>query len=560
MDFLNSTNSSNSTAKSCLEHIDYLNRDLHPYQTLSLLVPTDDGVWTERSKNWLILFKVMITLLALLYLTVGIVSAILLVRKDCLRLTTRTFFAVYLSMTILGFSRAALLVLDPFGILGYISDRFPAWIIVSRFLATGGFPSLVAACTLIVLTLVKLVKAGPGKQWYESWCYVLTLLAIPYVIALAAETLGHTGTYPAIFSGLLCEMLFVFWGLFICIAYLVAGTRLLNTLNKCHRNVTMLSENSLASHRSSNTSAEFKIQDKKTKRIAQKIIVITFGTAAAGIIYAVVSAGAVVMLLLLNFMDCMGFVNQTNSAAWLAVQFVSFITEIVFACLILYSITDVSLLVSFIKFLLVCQPCRSCGSVGEKEAERGSPETLVSSIPPDEGRLQESSETEIGKCPCEMATEADHHHQGNQFVLKTKKTSDSSLESDEEQQSTLRKHPGRKMAISRSLDIAISPESSQPLDIHTVSQVLSIGDVSHPHWPSKLKLKRNRGSDPMMTRPAGAEHSALPLRHCQSHTPRHPKHHNMSPLVTPLLAPVTPLLAPPTPHPLHPQSYQRQRT
>lgn len=563
MELLNSSNSSsNNTAKTCLDYINYLNKDLHPFQTLNLLVPTDDRIWTERSETWLILFKVMIALLALLYLTVGIVSAVLLARKDCLRLTTRTFFAVYLSMAILGFSRAALFALDPLGILGYIGDLFPAWIILSRFLATGGFPSLVAACTLIVLTLVKLVKAKPGKQWYESWCYVLALLAIPYAIALVAEALGHAGTYPAILSGLLCETLFVFWGLFICIAYLAAGTRLLNTLNKCHRKATMVSEKSQPSHRSNNTSADqFKMHDKRTKRIARKIIVITFGTAAAGVFYSVVSAGAVVMVLLLNFKDCMGFENRTNAAAWLGVQFANFVTELLFAALILYSITDISLLLSFLKFLLTCRPCRSCGSVVEKEIEQGSPETLISNVPPEEGRIQEDGvTTQIERCPCEIGTanEVDDQ-QRSWFTLKIKKTSDSSMESVEEQ-STLRQHRGRKM-ISRSHDTITSPEIlnedrlGQPLDMDTVSKVLSVRDGSthfHSLWPSKGKLKRSRGSDPTMTRP---QPPALPLRHCQTHIPHR---HHMSPLVATqsLLTPVTPQ----SPLTHHPKSYQRQRT
>ena len=94
--------------------------------------------------------------LGFVYLIVGIVSTTLMVKRDCIRLSTRTFF----------------------------NNSFTRWVIVSRFLAIMGFPSLVAACTLIILTLAKLVKANPGRQWYQRWRYVLTLMLIPYGIAI----------------------------------------------------------------------------------------------------------------------------------------------------------------------------------------------------------------------------------------------------------------------------------------------------------------------------------------------------------------------------------------
>ena len=357
-------NGSNRTAENCAEYVEYFNRDRHPYETLSLLVPTNDVVWTDRSIAWTTLFILMIVLLAIFYATVGIVSVILLVRRDSLRLGTRTFFAVYLSMAILGFSRATLFALDPFGILGFISGWFPGWIVISRFLAAVGFPSLVASCTLIVATLFKLVNAKQEKQWYEKWSYVLPPLAIPYALALIAEAMGHISTYSAVFSGIVCETFFVFWGLFICISFLCAGTRLLKTLKNNHRKVTIVSQDRVfTNHRLSNTSAnQFKMHDRKTKRIARKIIVITYGTATAGVLYSIASAGGVVIVLILIFMDCMGFVNMTNSALWLGIQFANFVTEIFFAGFILYSVTDISLLLSFFKIALHCQCCVLRGS------------------------------------------------------------------------------------------------------------------------------------------------------------------------------------------------------
>ena len=357
--FTNSSGNGGSNQSTCFEHIDALNQDLHPYETLSLLAPIDETVWSNRTTTWLILFKIAIGVLALPYLALGITSVVLIIKKNSLRISTKTFFAVYLSMAILGFSRAALLILDPYGILGYIRDSFPGWVIISRFMAALGFPSLVGSCSLIILTLVKLVNAHPGKQWYEYWKYVLVLIAIPYAIGLGAECMGHSHTYAALFAGIICEALFVVWGLFICTAYLAAGTRLLKNVRKRHRRATRTSEfphqrETEIYHRSHNT---------RKMAATRKILTITFGTAMAGILYSLISAGVLVLLLLLIFGNCMGGRRPTNSTIWLAMQFANHLSELLLATLITYSITDVSQLVSCFK---CSHPCHGA-SIRETE-------------------------------------------------------------------------------------------------------------------------------------------------------------------------------------------------
>ena len=121
-------------------------------------MPLDTAVWTERDEAWKICFYVYIAVMSAIFLKLDIVSIVMLIKKDCIRLPTKTFFAIYMSTAILGFSRALHLVLDPFGLVGFISDRFPAWFIVSRMLSAFGFPSLVASTTLMIFTLVKWQK------------------------------------------------------------------------------------------------------------------------------------------------------------------------------------------------------------------------------------------------------------------------------------------------------------------------------------------------------------------------------------------------------------------
>ena len=331
-------NDTNSTVLGCIEHIKLVNEDLEPYETLRLLVPTnDDAVWIPRSRVWDILFTVAISTLALAYLVLGLAALVMIVKKNCLVIPTHTFFAIYFSLAILGLSRAMLFVLDPYGILGFISRPFPGWIIISRFLGSVGFPSLVGSCTLIILTLVKLVNVTSGRQWYERWRYVLVVTATPYVIALTAEALGHINTYTALFSGLICEAFFVIWGLVICSGYLVAGNRLLRKIHKLGKR----------------TRTELNKNERKKGRIKRKIVRITFGTAAAGIFYSLVSAGSVTMLLLLIFSDCMGRDDRrTDSRAWLVIQIITYLAEILLALLLFYSITDVPHLFHFLCKLL----------------------------------------------------------------------------------------------------------------------------------------------------------------------------------------------------------------
>ena len=413
---------SNLTAEDCLDNIGILNADLQPYQTLSLLVPTDDRVWTERDQTWMILFKLATGLLAFAYLIIGIAAVFLIIKKDALVLPAHTFFAVYLSMAILGISRALLFVLDPFGIIGFIREPFPAWIIVSRFLGSVGFPSLIASCTLIIFTLIKLVETKAGMQWYESWPKVLIVLCVPYAIALAAESLGHINTYTALFSGLVCEVFFVIWGVTICVSFLVAGTRLLRKVDRQYRRATN----------------QFVSNDRRMKRIKRKIIKITFGTAIAGIFYSLVSAGGVIMVLLLIGSDCMGFqMRRTDSATWLAIQFLNFVAEILLAICVFYSITDVSRFTRFFQNIF-CKQFASRQGVGESSASaardqeegmQGSDSSAEQRGPVENQSGSTLTDMPDGQVEVDMdLAPSDISIQLEKFTLNVKKSSNSSIE------------------------------------------------------------------------------------------------------------------------------------
>ena len=145
--------SNTSDPMSCDEYKQQLISGLLSYEVLRVLTPVSDQIWTDREDGWRNTFKVSIGLLGSIYLMLGLISIVLLIKKDCVRLSTKTFFAVYLTIAIFSFSRAVLLALDPYNLLGFISDHFNQWIIITRIIGAFGFPSLVASYTLMAFTL-----------------------------------------------------------------------------------------------------------------------------------------------------------------------------------------------------------------------------------------------------------------------------------------------------------------------------------------------------------------------------------------------------------------------
>lgn len=344
---------------SCAEYKANLTGGLPPYQILVFLNPVDNRIWTDRNEGWMGAFKVYVGLLGSVYLLLGLAALILLIKKDCVRLSTKTFFAVYTTIAILGFSRALLLALDPYDILGFISDNFPPWIIVTRILGSLGFPSLVASYTLMVFTLLKIAKANPGKQWYHKWRYVVPIVVLPYVIAIGAEVIGYLAEYPGLLSVIICEMTFALWGVTVCITYLIAGSRLMHQLRKRERNtVRMSGDKSTSAVQKDFAAEEYERHHKHNRRTARKIAIITYGTVLVAFVYSLFTCGNIIMVCLFVFKDCLGFMGvRGNSIAWLVLHIATRTTEIVLTVIMLYSITDVSGVMKLMSRMLAAMFC-----------------------------------------------------------------------------------------------------------------------------------------------------------------------------------------------------------
>lgn len=293
-----------------------------------------------------------IAVMSAIFLKLGIVSIVMLIKKDCIRLPTKTFFAIYMSTAILGFSRALHLVLDPFGLVGFISDRFPAWFIVSRMLSAFGFPSLVASTTLMIFTLVKVAKAVPGKQWYHYWKFIILIMLTPYVIAFAAEFIANFTPYPGLVIVKVCELSFALWGLVMCLTFIFAGNRLLRQLRLRGRKTVRVStfrgtpgrdmESQMAT-RHEFASREQQRHQTRSRKTTRKITIITYGTALFTISYSLISIASAVMISILLYASCFGFQGgREQSAIWLAFEFSKRVNEIILTIVLLYSVTDVT--------------------------------------------------------------------------------------------------------------------------------------------------------------------------------------------------------------------------
>ncbi len=343
----------------CLDHLENITKGLRSFEVLARLGPGDPRSWEEVTDIWRDVFTAAAVILGTVYLAIGLIAATLLIKKGSPRLKIRTFFAIYLNVSIMGFSRAVLYWLDPFGMIGFVGGKVVGWIVVSRYIAVLGFPSFIASSTMIVFTLLTIMDVKKGKKWYGYWRYVIIISLVPYAIAICAESLAYINTYTALVIGLVCETFFVVWGLTVCVAYLTAGLRLLKKLQARNREMTEVLETSNSHHNiGSNQSNEL---TKKQSKVYRKIFKITFGTTITGILYTLVAAVGTILAFLFVFHQCMGFMERRASpAVWLFLHIAMRALEIVFSLTILYSVTDMT----------VFYACWTCKKNSQLEVEK----------------------------------------------------------------------------------------------------------------------------------------------------------------------------------------------
>ena len=363
--------------KDCVEYIDNITAEspYGIYHVLLLINPVDSYVWEERQDVWNYIFILYSSIYSLLFFLLGILSLVLLIKRDCIRLKTKTFFAIYTCIVIFGFSRGFHLAFDPYGVLGWIQQQFPQWTIITRALALLGFPSLTASYTLVFLTLYKSAELGQSRLWHQKWKVVIPLTAGHYTIAIIAEVIANTASYPALASVIVCDAFFTLWGLLVCIVYLFAGHRLLRKINRQFAQSVRIS-NSFSSEkkrrwwrqRQESQSAlqdeSYERQSQKISQTVRKIAIITYFTAILTIVYAVINMINLFFTLRFVFVLCFGLNGLGKPIRWLVLQGVINTIEIPLALLMIYSVTDLNIIIEKIMFKFCCyctlKPCQTC--------------------------------------------------------------------------------------------------------------------------------------------------------------------------------------------------------
>jgi hypothetical protein len=234
----------------------------------------------------------------------------LVFKKDSARLKTKTFLAIYICLAILGFSQSLQIAFDPYGVIGWIYQSFPQWIIISRLLAVLEFPSLTACYSLVFLTLYKATEINSSRLWHQDWRLVTAIVIVHYLIVLMTEIIANTAKFAALIIIVICEVGFSAWGAVICVVYLFAGGRLL-----------------------------MKLKDQE-KSAVRKIVIITYFTAILAIIYALVSLVSTFFAIWLIFRSCFGLYSINDPNIWLSLQIIRKVIELFLGLVMLYSMMD----------------------------------------------------------------------------------------------------------------------------------------------------------------------------------------------------------------------------
>ena len=358
-------NNNDSLSPSCLE----LN-NASVQQILGSLAPNCEyGAWSPISDAWLGAFYFHAVFFGIAFLLVGIACIVFLSKRHLAkRFKTKTFFAIDLSLCILGFSKFLFYVLDPYGIAGFCPPGLPC-MITSRLLFSLAFPSLTAAYTLVFLTLWYSARMKLGRACIQRWRIIIPLCFIHYLVAIVFEFVGAFGSpYYIIFLLIACEAFFTVWGLVVCSTFLIGGLRLLHSVRKSAINSTVVSTDIVIQdegHLKDGTKvytrsrSTMRLKPRKNhQRALRKIGIVTYSAAILGALYSLLGISHLVMLCMQLFGECDENGVGQNSNLWLALKYLSGAIELLLTLLLLYSINDVMPLVllakNFVRLIFHC--------------------------------------------------------------------------------------------------------------------------------------------------------------------------------------------------------------
>ncbi len=333
---------------------------------VSLLVPSNNSYWAERTERWYAFFYLLIVIYSVLFLGFAITCLLLLCKRHLAqRFRVRTFIAIDLALAVLGISRFLFLMIDPWGQSGFCKHY--ACIVFSRLLGALGFPSLTASYTLVFLTLWISAHIQLGRSWVQKLKILIPLCCTHYVVALIIEVilLSPIPASEVIVSLVVaCEAFFSLWGFMVCFMFFVAGFRLLNTLKKTDRKSSVICRDSpnmtradLIERSKFNQKNEanlrkrslttMKLKEKvisHQKRALRKVTLITYITVVLGMLYSTLSIANLFLVILGLFDGCPGEIKGgvMRPEVWLFIRYIFFTIEFSMGVLLTYSINDLA--------------------------------------------------------------------------------------------------------------------------------------------------------------------------------------------------------------------------
>lgn len=346
-------------------------------QALGLLAPNDEN-WKERTPGWYATFNAMVVMIGLFYVGIATYALVSLCkRRSAARFKkVRTFIAIDIALLLLGVSRVAFLSLDPWGQNEYFTCR--GCVIVSRLLSTIAFPSLTASYTLLFITLWISARIRLGTFMIQKLKVILPLCFLHYVIAFLVEVIASVPLSPfaALILVVVCEAIFSLWGILLCIAFMIAGVRLLHTIKMSARSSSVVCRDTpqlsrhdlIMSNKEQKPESPSMLYRQRTKskikteaqakhhRAVRKITHITYFTASLAILYSSLVMINLIFICLTLFDGCAGTIGgkKLSPDIWLLLRWLQFATELLLAVVLLYSNTDCRPFLHFIKQTFYC--------------------------------------------------------------------------------------------------------------------------------------------------------------------------------------------------------------
>ncbi len=373
---------------------------------MQLLNPPSNGVvnddyWSDKTPLWKAFFYIMLILFVILFFALAIFCLLMLAKRHLVQRfnKVRTFIAIDVALTILGFSRVFFLILDPWGQSGFCTHK--VCVVLSRLSGALAFPSITASYTLVFITLWMSARIQLGRSSYQAFKILVPLCFVHYCVAILFEIVGFipwpsSGPDVVMYLLISCEALFSVWGFLLCFGYLFAGHRLLHSIEKSARNSSRICKDSphltrqqlvekskfqnqkYRGRTASNLKLKGMVMDHH-KRAIRKVSIIMYLTVILGMLYSILSLGNLVKVILIVFDGCPGFIvnlQKQNPAVWLVVHYLFFTLEFLLAVLLTYSITDYRpLLIALRGALTKC--CRMGSSTASRKQ---SPDIASSSV------------------------------------------------------------------------------------------------------------------------------------------------------------------------------------